>query len=64
MKEYKYVVTRTTYETEVVIVKADSESDADDIVQEMIDTDAMDFECCTNSDVDFNYDIINIKEVE
>jgi hypothetical protein len=64
MKEYKYVVTRTTYETEVVIVKADSEYDADNMVQEMIDTDAINFDDYTNSDVDFNYDIIDIKEVE
>lgn len=64
MKEYKYVVTRTTYETEIVTVKADSEYAADDMVQEMIDTDAINFDDYTNSDVDFNYDVIDIKEVE
>lgn len=64
MKEYKYVVTRTTFETEVVTVKAYSESDADDMIQEMIDTDAINFDDYTNSDVDFNYDIIDVKEVE
>jgi hypothetical protein len=30
----------------------------------MIDTDAINFDDYTNSDVDFNYDIIDIKEVE
>ena len=64
MKEYKYAVTRTPYETEVVTVKADSEYDADNMVQEMIDPDTINFDNSTNSDVDFNYDIIDIKEVE
>ena len=64
MKEYKYVVTCTVYKTKVVIIKADSENDADDVLQEMIDTDAIDFNASANSEVEFNYDVIDVSEVE
>ena len=63
MKEYTYTVTCTTYKTEVVTVKAESENGADDMLQEMIDTDDINFDNYTNSDVYFNYDIIDIKYV-
>lgn len=64
MKEYKYAVTCTVYKTKVVIIKADSENDADDMLQEMIDTDAIEFGDSANIEVEFDYDVIDVNEVE
>jgi hypothetical protein len=64
MKEYKYAVTCTVYKTKVVIIKADSENDADAVVQEMIDNGAIGFGASANSEVEFNYDVIDVNDVE
>lgn len=64
MKKYTYVVTRSLQSTEVIIIKAESKNDADNMIQEMIDTEAIDFDASSPTGVEFDYDIFEVTDVE